>query len=296
MATVLVIDNSAEDRAEVRKILEPRGHKILEAEAVTPEMDGLASADLLVVDPCTADAAEESVVKQIKAQYPRLPVIVVSMKGNEELVIRALQNGAVSYVPKRLLSSELLRTVRDVLDVAREHDSQSRLLERREEMTTCFVLENDRQMLSSVVAHLQQCCAEFGLFADNTELTRVGMALDEALSNAMMHGNLEVSSALRDQEGNDYEETARQRASEEKFRDRRIYVTAKFDRQAAEFVIRDEGPGFDPEQLLDPTDTSNLERVSGRGVLLIRTFMDDVKYNNKGNCVTLRKRRVESAV
>ncbi|MEM8681572.1 MAG: ATP-binding protein, partial [Planctomycetota bacterium] len=58
----------------------------------------------------------------------------------------------------------------------------------------------------------------------------------------------------------------------------------------AEFVIEDEGPGFDPTRLPDPTDPANLERVSGRGVLLMRTFMDEVEYSERGNRVILRKR------
>ena len=53
----------------------------------------------------------------------------------------------------------------------------------------------------------------------------------------------------------------------------------------------DEGQGFDPTKLPDPTDPANLEMASGRGILLMRTFMDEIKYNDKGNIVTLIKRR-----
>jgi anti-sigma regulatory factor (Ser/Thr protein kinase) len=57
-----------------------------------------------------------------------------------------------------------------------------------------------------------------------------------------------------------------------------------------EFVIRDEGPGFDPASLPDPTDPENIEKACGRGLLLMRTFMDKVDYNRTGNQVTLTKR------
>lgn len=56
-------------------------------------------------------------------------------------------------------------------------------------------------------------------------------------------------------------------------------------------MIRDEGPGFDSTSLPDPTDPVNLEKVSGRGLLLIRTFMDEVRHNPKGNEIVLVKRR-----
>src|SRR6266566_3168207 len=55
---------------------------------------------------------------------------------------------------------------------------------------------------------------------------------------------------------------------------------------AAQFMVRDEGPGFNPGDVPDPTDPENLERESGRGLLLMRSFMDDVQYNERGNEVT----------
>ncbi len=56
-------------------------------------------------------------------------------------------------------------------------------------------------------------------------------------------------------------------------------------------MIRDQGRGFDPNSLPDPTDPANLEKAAGRGVLLMRSFMDEVSYNDRGNSVTLVKRR-----
>jgi anti-sigma regulatory factor (Ser/Thr protein kinase) len=119
------------------------------------------------------------------------------------------------------------------------------------------------------------------------------VALEEALANALYHGNLEVSSSLREDDDRAYYALVEQRVRESPYRDRRIHVEAKLSREQAVFVIRDEGCGFDPALLPDPTDPANLEKSSGRGVLLMRTFMDEVCYNNVGNQVTLCKRRNE---
>lgn len=75
------------------------------------------------------------------------------------------------------------------------------------------------------------------------------------------------------------------------YRDRRVHVTARFDSDEAVFVIRDEGSGFDPAKLPDPTDPENLIRPFGRGVMLMRTFMDEVSFNSRGNEITLIKRK-----
>ena len=52
--------------------------------------------------------------------------------------------------------------------------------------------------------------------------------------------------------------------------------------------VRDQGPGFNPDALPDPTAPENLTRPTGRGVMLIRAYMTDVSYNEQGNEVTLR--------
>ncbi len=65
----------------------------------------------------------------------------------------------------------------------------------------------------------------------------------------------------------------------------------KLARNRAVFVIRDAGPGFDLSALPDPTCLPNLEKSSGRGIFLMRIFMDRVAYNTFGNAVTLVKYR-----
>ena len=124
------------------------------------------------------------------------------------------------------------------------------------------------------------------------DLNRIGIATDEALVNALHHGNLELNSELRE-DGDAYYELAAERCQLDPYRNRRIYVDLLINHDVAEIFIRDEGPGFDPDSLPDPRDPANLGKVSGRGVLLMRTFMDEVKYSDTGNAVLLRKYRAK---
>jgi anti-sigma regulatory factor (Ser/Thr protein kinase) len=75
------------------------------------------------------------------------------------------------------------------------------------------------------------------------------------------------------------------------YRGRKIRVGVRISRLEAEFVISDDGPGFEVAKVADPTSVDNLERVSGRGIHLVRAFMDEVTFNAKGNEVRLVKRR-----
>jgi serine/threonine-protein kinase RsbW len=94
----------------------------------------------------------------------------------------------------------------------------------------------------------------------------VRVALDEALTNSIKHGH----------RGN-----AR----------KRVEVRYRVDAAEVRVEVLDQGSGFDPAQVPDPLAPENLERPSGRGLLLMRTFMTWVRHNERGNGVTLCRRR-----
>jgi len=71
-----------------------------------------------------------------------------------------------------------------------------------------------------------------------------------------------------------------------------LQPSASLSSDAATFTVRDEGPGFDVAELPDPTDPENMLKPGGRGVMLIRTFMDETSYNEIGNEITMTKHRV----
>jgi anti-sigma regulatory factor (Ser/Thr protein kinase) len=143
--------------------------------------------------------------------------------------------------------------------------------------------------IPAVLARLRERAAQFGLF-DEATAERVAMALTEALVNGIQHGNLELDSRLRRDDEAAYERLAAFRRRRPPYRDRRLHVRARFSRRRAVYVVRDEGPGFDPARLPDPTDPTQLEIPCGRGLLMIRAFMDVVHFNRAGNQITLIKR------
>lgn len=292
MTTVLVVDDSVVDRNLVGGLL--RKDSELKVEFAVHGADALAKIDvtppgLVVTDLMMPEMDGLKLVAAIREQYPMVPVILMTSKGSEELAAQALEQGATSYVPKRILARRLLDTVHNVLAIASRQRSHVRLmgLMTRSDMT--FELENDASLIGPLVSYVQQDCLQMGL-CDPSECTRVSVALEEALANALYHGNLEADAELRENDETAYWTMVRQRLECSPYRDRRIHVQATLSREEATFVIADEGPGFNPANLPDPTDPANLERPTGRGILLMRTFMDDVTYNATGNTVTLTKR------
>jgi serine/threonine-protein kinase RsbW len=92
------------------------------------------------------------------------------------------------------------------------------------------------------------------------------LALDEAIRNALKHGN-----------GGD--------------RAKRVRVRYHVDARRVLAEVEDEGRGFDPAQVPDPRAVENLGRPGGRGVLLMRRYTTWLRFNERGNCVSLGWRR-----
>ncbi|MGL4368419.1 MAG: ATP-binding protein, partial [Spirochaetota bacterium] len=121
----------------------------------------------------------------------------------------------------------------------------------------------------------------------------ISLSLREAISNAMFHGNLEISSDIREKEGiKAFNEMIELRKTDEKYGSRRVHFTYEMTRDYAEYIIEDEGNGFDYSRLPDPRNPDNFFNKSGRGILIIKIHMDEVEWNEKGNRIRMRKNRV----
>jgi CheY-like chemotaxis protein len=292
MARVLVVDDVALDRELACDILSADLGLVVETAADGAEaMQAIRREppDLVVTDLFMPNMDGLELVDALRRSHPQIAAIIMTSKGSEELAARALQAGAASYVPKTELAQDLLENVTQVLSVRSQERERAKLLACMVSARAEYVLDNGGMLVPSLVKQLQAWVVRMGI-GDEGDAMQVGVALQEALTNAMHHGNLEVDSKLRDPDLGVYHEAIRKRAMVPPYRDRRVYVTVSYSRTEAAFVIRDEGPGFDPTGLPDPRDPANLARVSGRGVLLMRAFMDEVRFNERGNEVTLVKR------
>ncbi|WP_435006985.1 response regulator [Tundrisphaera lichenicola] len=236
-----------------------------------PGMDGLA------------------LVQEIRERHPRLPVILMTAHGSEDVAIQALRAGASNYVPKKSLAKELGETLRQILELSAVDRHRQRVLGALIRRESKFRLENDPTLITPLIHLIQEDLGGMDV-CDATGRVRVGVALQEALANALYHGNLEVSSDLRQEDERLFYNVANQRREIEPFRDRRLQIETRLDRGEATYIIEDEGPGFDTSSLDRPIDPEDLMRIGGRGMLLIRTFMDEVSHNSSGNRITMIKR------
>ncbi len=233
-------------------------------------------------------------VTEATEKYPAIPIILITAKGSDETAVEALERGAAAYLPKSLLEEKLFQTIDEVLDVMESADSYSELLGRMQYNQFRFCLENRLDLIRPLVDLVQQMIAGVGV-CDEAESTRVGVAIDHALRNAMLHGNLEFSKEELNSDDDLYIEgeptMIEARAKEAPYKDRRVNITIELSPQEARYVIQDDGPGFDLSILPGADDKEILDDDQGRGFVLIRSMMDEVSYSESGNEVTLVKKR-----
>ena len=128
-----------------------------------------------------------------------------------------------------------------------------------------FELPSDLALLEPVTDYLIKRI-EQAWFMPVDRCLSLALALREALVNAITHGNHYDPSKL-------------------------VRITAEVSRHEARFTVEDEGVGFNVNDVPHPRDPENLLKSSGRGVLLIRSVMDETKYNDRGNLLSMIKRR-----
>ena len=201
MTTVLVVDDAAADRQLAGGLLKARTDwTVMYA---TDGHDAMRQIELHVPDIVLTDLQMPhmnglELVAAMKTAYPLIPVVLMTAKGSEEIAVKSTRSRAASYVPKRQLAHEMQEIVSRVLTASREERNYFRLMHRLQRDESCFELENDLSLITSVVSFLKQVITQMR-FCDEPDRLRIGVALEEALLNAYYHGNLEVSSELRKQ-------------------------------------------------------------------------------------------------
>jgi CheY-like chemotaxis protein/anti-sigma regulatory factor (Ser/Thr protein kinase) len=296
MTSILVVDDSEVDRRLVAGLLRKDPDFVVEfATSGRQALERIRAEppELIITDLRMEEIDGLDLITTVRREKPLVPVILMTARGNEEIALAALRAGAASYSPKSELSSDLLDTVRSVLSVARRQRSHSRLLRCMRRSSFSFELENDISLIAPMVGLVQEKMGEADL-GDEADRLRMGIAVEEALTNALYHGNLELNSELRQNDDRIYYDLAKARAAEPPYCDRRIYVETRHTTDEVSITIRDQGKGFNPAALPDPTEPENLERAFGRGMLLITTFMDEVRHNDSGNEITMIKRRTHA--
>lgn len=293
MATLLVVDDDDTDREMVRRCLRDDPElQIVEArdgEAARALLRDDDPPDVVLTDLRMPGLDGLELVRWLSEERPGIPVVLMTSVGNERIAVEALRAGAVNYVPKRDLGELLSDTIFEVLEMAAAHRARGKLSTHHRSTRCEFDLPSDPELIWPLAQYVTEML-ERRRFGDETSRSQVCTAVHEALANAVVHGNLEIGTDVRRQDPDAYRRLLEKRSSTPPWANRRVRCVVRIEDGRLECRITDEGSGFTVEDLPDPTRGEQRLAVGGRGVFLMRTFMDEVEYDDGGTAVTLRKR------
>ncbi len=289
MATVLIVDDTAVDRQLAGGLLVRNPNiDVCYAENGTEALEVIEfrMPDLVVTDMQMPELDGLGLVTAIGKKHPDVPVVLMTAHGSENVAAQALANGAASFVPKSDLANNLLETVMQILVIADSDSRYRRLIACTTKTDFEFDLPNDLSLIEPLIDLVRQIAVS-QCFAPKNNRVQMAVALEQAIMNAMIRGNLELSQNEMPVLNS---ELVVQRAAEKPFCDRTVYFRSLVTRDQAEFTVRDQGAGFDLSQIPNAKDPNSFRDGAGKGLVLIQTFMDEVKFNESGNEIRMIKR------
>lgn len=249
---VLICSDRVEVRDRVARAFErlPARPRIAAGPDEWPE----ASPSLVVVD--LADASQP-VREACLAFSDRAAAWALVDGDSSRRLLPALAAGCADYLFYPINPAELELRWRKHLEAGRHVEARLREIAGRLELT----VPSSVAFLQPTVGEVVAACERLAVGGSRARLN-LQVALGEALANAILYGSGEDPN-------------------------RSVRVAAEFGETEVRVTVEDEGEGFDPEAVADPTEPGNRDEPHGRGLFLIRSLMDEVSFNERGNAVTL---------
>lgn len=261
---ILVVDDEEQMREIISLFLNKLGYQAVSAsdgrDALTKFRD--QSFDLVLSDVRMPGLNGLQLLKAIKDSNPRIPVVLISGYADIEIVVEALKAGAENFLPKPVKMSFLGKVIQQSLSLTTPRPPSPVLLPEIRQITQ-FQVPSQPEFVKEMVHQLALSAVAVG-FAPHDLDNNLKLVLHEAITNAMEHGNNWDPAKL-------------------------VMVKAETSKYEIRVCIQDEGPGFDYAIQANPTDGKEILLERGRGIFLIKTIMDEVKFTPPGNQITLVK-------
>ncbi|MBN1501188.1 MAG: response regulator [Spirochaetes bacterium] len=293
---IVIVDDDEMTRYTLRKKLSKFGYNVISLDKAEDALYLLKNkderCDFIITEIKLRKMDGIELLRHISSSENSVPVILIG-QGNIEDAVKALRYGAIDFLRKPVDVNEIASIIRTEL----KRKSQDKLAvdfgqfccsDKRE-----FSLPASIEILNIIAHELTKNLPGIGICSLLTA-ENIALALREAINNAMFHGNLEISSAIREKEGlKIYNEKIEERKNDPHYGNRRVRVKYDLTPEYVEYIIEDEGPGFDYSSIPDPRDPENFFNRAGRGLLIIKLHMDSVEWMGRGNILKIRKNRVK---
>ncbi len=287
---ILLIDDEEFTRRELGGYLEDEGYSIITAsdgeEGIKMFEEHLPELVLTDVKMPKIDGFE--VLKIIKEKRPETRVIILTGHGDENMVIKALKNGANDYIKKPIhlnhLNESIIKAVESVKNLKKTIFNATNI----NDLNMNLEIDNNLDAIYGVTNYITNLNH---IYFSKASCEKIKLALIESLRNSIEHGNLDIGYDEKNEylEEGTFTKELKHRKQLDKYKKRRVSLNYTLNRERVQYIIKDEGKGFDWKNLPNAEEPNNIFKRNGRGILLIKLMMDKVTFNEKGNEITIVK-------
>lgn len=292
---ILLVDGNEQSRRTFSSFFEGRGWSY----DIVPDRKLLAGAlergtyDIIIADVEMAGPETVKTLREIHEKRPSQAIIAVSPTASYEDALRLFRSGATDLLARPIDFSWLERVIQQVAS-SRQTDARAKASYRhviREEMDLCFT-SADLSDLDAVSLPLVSRLVDEGMLSQNDGL-KLRLAVQEALLNGLEHGNLELDSQWKEEIAKDgadkFSSMRKARLADPEFANRRVTVKLSFSDFRLEVVVKDQGGGFLNGRGGPESDRIDPLSCSGRGLALMSSAVDEVRFTSNGSEVTMIK-------
>jgi DNA-binding response OmpR family regulator len=224
---------------------------------------------------------------------PKLPVLMISGYRTIDNTLEALRLGAIGFIKKPFSLKDVLKNLKLVFQTTRNKKELGPIIPHLKRGNMEFVFKTAEIEPDEVSIYLATHLGEMGLI-EGRRISTVALAFNEVLINAIEHGNLDLPvnhflEASMNEEKENIIDLKNERIKDPNFANKKIIVKYIFNDEETIVIITDEGKGFDTSKVVDfllRDDETNIKGC-GRGIMLLKYAVDEVRFNEKGNEVTL---------
>jgi CheY-like chemotaxis protein len=287
---VLVVDDNMQVRKLFSIYLEDEGHQVDTAndgqEGWEIVSNSGISYDLVFVDIRMPNMNGLELLEKIKLNSFDLPVIIMTGHADADLVLQAFKLGAFDFLTKPFEYEPLLDIIEKIEYLQTDKLEQTFISQFCEIMVTYSIpsqTKNIKSLIPALQNHYQLLCA-----LNRQQIHRMASCLFEAVNNAIVYGNLGLNPRLKTESLEKFWEKVKEKEALPEMFDKKVTIKGTFSASMLKFEVEDCGPGFNYKIIPAMTDPSAAV-PGGRGLFIVRAFMDEVSWNEKGNCITMIK-------
>lgn len=299
---ILVVDDEDIIREVIAsKISKSLGYEVSQAnngKDALAEIDR-AMPDLVVTDIKMPEMSGIELLSEIRKRRVSVPVIILTGYGTMEDAIAAIRLGAKSFIKKPFDINQIISLIENIFAVHQETADVQEVVPFIRSQSFTIRIPNNYIYLSKVINYVfatVRDCWEM----DSSRLNDIKVALYEALLNGFEHGNLAVDKEDKAKclmlGHNEYRKYLLEHMEEPRNRGKSITVFVSIDPIRSEVRVLDDGAGFDHSRFDEDLDPEAFMKTYGRGLFLIKSLMDEVSFNDRGNMIRFMKYRPRTDV